>query len=208
VILCLDDLLEAGAVTAQISDRILYRDRDFALAGVQGTGLFVPQEHGLTPQGTSTACWRGFVCTYRVANGVLTLEALHMGMPTEEVQAVQEGRGPPLFGQLPRYVEESYDGPVVYSGLRGPVPFSGGLLLAHGFIRELYVHMGFHPAWKYQEVHELIFESGRLVEERDCSEAMARVRERLAEQPLSPDASASKEEFSKWIEKTFRLDYT
>lgn len=42
------------------------------------------------------------------------------------------------------------------------VPLSGGLLLGEGFIQELYVHMGFHPAWKYLHVIELIFEGGQL----------------------------------------------
>jgi hypothetical protein len=194
-------------MTAQISDSVLYRDRRFSLSGVKGSGLFEPQAHGLMPMGFSTACWRGFVCTYAVADGALTLEELQLGMGAEEVEDVKAGRGPELFGQRPKYVAKAFVGPVVYSGLRGPVPFSGGLLLAEGFIRELYVHMGFHPAWKYREVHELIFEKGRLVEEMDCSQMMAQVRERLARQPLGPDSSASKAELEEWIAKTFRLDY-
>ena len=45
--------------------------------------------------------------------------------------------------------------------------------LADGFIQNLYVHMGFHPAWKYREVHELLFEDGRLLHAQDRSAAMA-----------------------------------
>lgn len=29
--------------------------------------------------------------------------------------------------------------------------------------------MGFHPAWKYREVHQLEFNQGRLVSEKDIS---------------------------------------
>ena len=70
---------------------------------------------------------------------------------------------PVLFGARPEPVEgriRLFD--VVYKGLRHPVPFTGGLLLTRDFIEELYVHMGFHPAWKYREVHELIFRAGEL----------------------------------------------
>ena len=32
------------------------------------------------------------------------------------------------------------------------------MLACEGFIDALYVHMGFHPAWKFEHVEELIFE--------------------------------------------------
>lgn len=53
------------------------------------------------------------------------------------------------------------------------IPFSSGLLLGDGFIRELYVHMGFHPAWKFERVVELIFEGGQLTRSHDRSEQLA-----------------------------------
>ncbi len=151
----------------------------------------------------STACWRGFICTYGVSDGALFLEELRVGLSAEDKEATKAGGGRPLFGKVPGYTF----GTAVYESLHSPVPFSGGLLIADGFIRELYVHMGFHPAWKFTEVHELLFEEGRLAEARDCSEAMARVRERLTQQPLSPGSGASTAEIEQWIGKTFRLDY-
>jgi hypothetical protein len=193
-------------MTAQVSDKVLYQGRGFQLSGVQGTGLFDPAQHGLKPHMMSTACWRGFICTYGVSDGGLFLEKLCIGLGSEEELKVKEGKGLPLFGKPPRYSGESHEH-VVYEDLRGPVPFSGGLLVATGFLRELYVHMGFHPAWKYTEVHELLFEEGRLTEARDCSEAMARVRERMKNAPLAPGSRASKADVEQWIEKTFRLDY-
>jgi hypothetical protein len=167
-------------MTAQFSDNVRYLDRDLALSGVKGSELFEPKRHGLEPQMQSTACWRGFVCTYAVSDGGLFLEELRIGLSPPEEQEVQAGRGKPLFGQTPRYVD-AWDEHIVYERLHAPVAFSGGLLVAADFIRELYVHMGFHPAWKYREVHELLFEKGRLVEARDCSQAMHGVRERLRE---------------------------
>ncbi len=42
----------------------------------------------------------------------------------------------------------------------------------------LYVHMGYHPAWKYEKVHELIFENGLLIEDRDISAKMKEYRDK------------------------------
>jgi len=52
--------------------------------------------------------------------------------------------------------------------------FSGSLVLGHGFIKELYDHMGFHPRWKYTTVLEMEFEEGRLIAVADESEATRR----------------------------------
>lgn len=193
-------------MTAQLSDTLRYRNHDFSLAGVKGSGLFDPRQHGLEPRMKSTDCRRGFICTYDVSEGRLFLETLCIGLDAAEEQEVMAGGGKPLFGKRPGYGDPRHDG-VLYEDLHAPVPYSGGLLVADGFIRELYVHMGFHPAWKYLEVHELLFHEGRLVESFDCSEAMARVRERMSESPLKPGTSASQSEIEQWIEKSFRLDY-
>jgi hypothetical protein len=93
------------------------------------------------------------------------------------------------------------------SGLREPVRFSGGLLLGDDFLRDLYVHMGFHPAWKFREVHELVFEKGRVVRESDRSAEMAEFREALAGRPLGPSNPADLEEVERWIRRCFSLDY-
>lgn len=194
-------------MTAQISDEVRYRRRVFRLAGVSGSGLFTPREHGLEPVATSSACWRGFVCRYWVSSETLTLRQLWLGLAPEQLESAKAGQGPALFGARPRYAPSSPRGPIVYSRLTARTPFTGGLLLADRFVHGLYVHMGFPPAWKFEEVHELIFEEGRLLKEVDCSAAMARVRELLARQPLRPGYSAPAEEVAGWIAKTFSLDY-
>jgi hypothetical protein len=53
------------------------------------------------------------------------------------------------------------------------VPFSGGLLLGQGFIRTTYVHMGFHPAWKFEKVAELLLEHGGVTSTLDRSAELA-----------------------------------
>jgi hypothetical protein len=56
---------------------------------------------------------------------------------------------------------------------------SGAVVAAHcGFIAELYVHMGHHPAWKYTQVLELIFDDGCVAALNDRSELMAQQQRR------------------------------
>ena len=68
-----------------------------------------------------------------------------------------------------------------YKGLKYHLEYTGGLLLADGFIAALYVHMGFHPAWKYRHVLELIFANGVLKQEFDRSERMAELRQQTVD---------------------------
>lgn len=91
--------------------------------------------------------------------------------------------------------------------LREVVPFTGGLLLGDGFIREMYDHMGFHLAYKFREVHELVFNGGRLTEEHDRSTQMAEFREMLSACSLKPDSGATRDEIEAWIKQCFSLEY-
>jgi hypothetical protein len=186
-------------MTAQFSDPVEYRGRTYSIAGKNGTGLFDPAEHGMRPVGKCSACWHGFVCSYAVEGRRLLLDRLAVYL---------DEPAPVLFGVPPKADEGEvplFD--VVYEGLRHPVAYSGGLLLGRDFIRELYVHMGFHPAWKYREVHELVFQGGELVQETDRSEQVAEFRREIADRPLEPGNGAERAEIQRWIEKCFSQEY-
>ncbi|MGL4421257.1 MAG: hypothetical protein ACRCZF_11370 [Gemmataceae bacterium] len=187
-------------MTAQVPDRVEYRGKTYSIAGTNGKGLFDPTAHGLKPTMRSTACWRGFICTYAVVNGRLMLFNLAIGL---------KDSNPPLFGVVPT---PQPVGPLrslnsVYEGLNLPVSYTGGLLLADDFVENLYVHMGFHPAWKYRDVHELLFQEGALIEASDRSAVMAEVREKWGREPMQPGFGADRAAIAEWIEKSFRLDY-
>ncbi len=87
------------------------------------------------------------------------------------------------------------------------IPFTGGLLLADGFIENLYVHQGYHPAWKFKTVHELIFEKGHLVSESDVSGKIAEIRSKMEKERLRPEISESMDGYMDWIKECFSLDY-
>jgi hypothetical protein len=175
-------------MTAQFSDVVLYEKRRYALAGISGSGLFDPSEHDIRVRMISTACWRGYLCEYTVEDNQLFLTALQLGaaQPPEEV-----------FGA---HVQPGAT--AVYRPIRVRQPFTGGLLLGAGFIEELYVHMGFHPAWKYKTVLELTFDDGRLDAAHDRSEPMA--QRRAAQGSLKP---TDLRDVEAWIDITFDHTY-
>lgn len=191
-------------MTAQINDRFAFRGKPYALAGMKGTGLFDPHALGVHPRSLSTACWRGFHCLYEVTDAAIELRELAIGLDAGDAAKAERGELPGLEGAVPE--KDKWSGHV-YKGVAVRVPFTGGILLADGFVQELYVHMGFHPAWKYREVHELLFEDGRLLHAQDRSAAMAALREKLSREAKGPRGDAPREALQRWIESTFSLDY-
>ena len=186
-------------MTAQFSDIIFYRDKEFAIAGKNGTGLFDPLEHGMKPVARCSACWRGYLANYCVTDQSLKLKKLQIALASSATA---------LFGIEPKTYEGKiriFD--VIYENVNYEVLYSGGMLLARDFIKELYVHMGFHPAWKYREVHELIFENGKLIREANRSMEIEKLRQEIVDRPLKPGVETDRIEIKRWIEKCFSQDY-
>jgi hypothetical protein len=67
--------------------------------------------------------------------------------------------------------------------------------------------MGFHPAYKFRQVHELVFEAGRVVKEADRSAEMAEFRDMLAGRPLQPGDPEDREAIERWVRRCFSLEY-
>ena len=182
-------------------DRVELEGRSYSLAGVSGGPLFEPATAGLRPIMMSTACWRGYVATYRVVDGRLMLSELLVGSrSTGDGQVVCPRAA--LLGQVP--TRRKSLGAFLYKGLGHDVPFSGGLLLGDGFVPSLYRHMGFHPAWTFETVIELLVRDGRVDAAHDRSVDAARVREQIQEGAEEPDGRPAGAE---WVEGTFSLDY-
>jgi hypothetical protein len=201
-------------MTAQINDTIFYRDCEYNIAGIHGDGLFIPQEHGLHPIIMSTACWRGYYCEYEVVDGMLRLRNLHIRLEKETADTLTPDAVPILFSVRPSHDPEWRCS--IYGNLAQETPFTGGLLVGADFVRELYVHMGFHPAWKYRRVHELIFDSGKLTAQKDHSAEIALIRNdriRNSHQPntnLADQAGGevtSPNQLRDWIEASFSRSY-
>ena len=96
---------------------------------------------------------------------------------------------------------------VKYSAMAVPMKFTGGILACDGFIAEHYVHMGFHPAWKFEHVEELLFEDGKLTNRENVSSRLAEIRSELAANSSEPNIAATSGKVLKWIRTAFSLEY-
>ncbi len=163
------------SMTAQIHDSILLEDKKFSIVGINGNELFDPVNFNLHPFSSMTSCWRGYVCEYKITYNKLLLNTLQVNL---------HQRGPAINGVEPLFSNTTFNN--TYSDLHLPIDFTGEILAADKFIRELYVHMGFHPAWKYETVYEIVISHGSVLNIKDVSEHIARLREQMTHQPLDP----------------------
>ncbi len=184
-----------AVMTTQIPDEVWFQNAWYAIAAIEGTALFDPAEHGVRPGPKSTACWRGFQCWYRIYEGALLLDKVEMGRP--------EGRVPmrKLFGAK---ALRGPDTTVLYRGLAAPMSFTGRLLIGDGHQGSGYLNMGFTPAWRYETVYEIVFDSGRMSAAYDRSAELAAVAERLGTHGLRPREN---EPTLDWIRRTSSLSF-
>jgi len=212
-------------MTAQFADIFRLDGQDFSIAGVSNGALFDASSLGLILTPGSTACYRGYVAIFGVVGERLVIADLYANLgsidrTTGEISS-QPGPAPALHGVVPirqhRHTDSSsFTCNHVYRHLNLPLDYTGGVLLGDGFIRALYVHMGFAPAWKYTNVQELVFRAGTLTGRHDRSEACRLYREDLLreaeirkQQSAPPaDPAQSKEKTMRWIERTIDQNYT
>jgi hypothetical protein len=159
-------------MTAQMHDSILLEDQKFSIVGVNGTDLFQPAAFQMNPYMTVTSCWRGFVCEYKIESNKLFLNTLQINV---------DGQAPRINGANPLVSKGMLNN--VYNHLNLPMDFTGEILAGDQFIRELYMHMGFQPAWKFEIVHQLMISHGTVLDTKDISPEMRRVREGMSRPP-------------------------
>lgn len=197
-------------MTAQLDDVFRYNDTSFSVAGISEGVLFEPRVLDLKPVDTCTACWRGYQAIFALSGSRLVLHTLHVNLFTEgEVYERQEG--PPINGVTPtgpRGEDDWFNNH--YVGIEYHLKYTGGLLLADGFIDDLYVHMGFHPAWKYTHVVELLFTKGVLQRKFDRSARMTELRQTILDSGGVPDSSrmSSDEDIREFIKRSFDRTYS
>jgi len=196
-------------MTAQIDDMFRYNGADFSVTGISRGELFDPSLLGLNPVGTCTACWRGYQAIFAVSQSHLILDTLQVNLLADG-EGYKRQDSPLINGVTPTGPRGEYDWfNNNYIGLNYHLEYTGGLLLAEGFIDYLYVHMGFHPAWKYTTVIELIFANGILQEEFDRSERMAEIRQKIIEShgETSDPHMRTQDEIRDFIERAFDRTY-
>ena len=194
-----------AGVTAQVADNVELDGQKYDLAGVRGGPLFDPAAHRIKPGAMSTACWRGYICWYAVMDSSLRLERLVIG-DGSRIAGHKVSSSTTLLGSAfaPSSSWTGHGWEV--AGLDTLIPITGSLLLGQGFIQSTYVHMGFHPAWKFETVIELSFEHGAVTATRDRSGEAAAFRQRLAS-GAAADPDGHRGGIS-WVRRTSSLDYS
>lgn len=201
-------------MTAQIPDRIVFEGSTLSITAICGGALFDPESIGIKPVPTNTACWRGFHCVYSVEEDRIWLSKLTIGIRQSDVKLGKVL----IFGKIPepssgreliRHEKEIGIYPIDYDvdNIREHIKFSGGILAGTDFIQELYVHMGFHPAYKFNHVVELIFQDGKLLHSHDRSDQARLIREGLHDMRAADHPADQIESIERFIEASFSLDY-
>lgn len=209
-------------MTGQIADTVSFEGEIRAISAVDGIGLFNPREHGIEPFAYSTACHRGYHCAYLVDGESLYLTRVHIGLQRPDERAAQLGRGPQLFGKIPqRYIvhghrRELMTGKEISSwespdhrvdGLHERMPFTGGLLLVADFIESMRSHHRYHAIYKFAQLHELRFDTGRLLEARDLSAQAQAFRQRHPPRTGDFPKLDEHERVQAWLREHLRCRY-
>ena len=196
-------------MTAQMHDRVNFQGQEYNLVGVNGLELFNPEKFGFKSTGRITSCGRGFVCHYILSGNTLILNKLEVSYGHLGKTKFSPKKCPAINNISPTYTEDrSAFFNNVYKNLNLKMEFTGGILIADGFFDKLYVHMGFHPAWKYRTIYELTFDNGQMINRQDVSKKMGEIREEMIQHPLEPGLEVGFREHARWVHSTYSLVYS
>jgi hypothetical protein len=154
-------------MTQQAPDQLFLRGQRHWIAGVEGT-LIDPRGMGVVPDIFSTGCYRGYISIYSCDDGLLVLRDL-------EVFAMST---PPPLNGVGAVQNQKLDMLHHYSALDIPCPFVKRLVVVREFDHPEFSSITPQPP-SYDVVLELVFDHGRMIEERDHSCTMIEIRERL-----------------------------
>ena len=158
-------------MTGQISDTVIFKRKKYSLAEFEGEGLFDPTKFGIQPGATSSANWRGFVCTYKVYRRRLKLSDLSINIPNHEYKKLFRALNIEFDPNVNELFYFKY-----LSQMLVDINFSGKMLIGRDFIRGFYIHMGFQSAFSYQDVWLLEFSEGHLQLAENISAEMKDMR--------------------------------
>jgi len=181
-------------MTAQITDEFILNGESFSLVGLRGQGLIKPEDLGITPYFSCTACWRGYIMKFLFTKNQLILDELLVNIADPpKINGVKPQQGNDLF---------KYH----YKNLNLQTNLSGSVLLAKDFIQSMYVHMGFQRPMAFKTVVEIEIKNGEIISIKDLSIQMEEHRKKDLYKGAQPQSN-SKKDIEKWVKQTFSLDY-
>ncbi|RKG67143.1 hypothetical protein D7V80_17020 [Corallococcus sp. CA054B] len=118
----------------------------------------------------------------------MLLDTFCIGLNPLDRLKVKYGKGKALQGHRP-HLSKDDSFLAVYEQFGWHVPFTGGLVVARGYIQGLasrakaFMSYAYSPIWMFSVVHELHFVDGQRTESFDCSSAMETLRHRIEAEP-------------------------
>ncbi|MFX1402300.1 MAG: hypothetical protein ACFE8V_13760 [Promethearchaeota archaeon] len=179
-------------ITGQIPEEVYYHGARYELTGVNGKGLYIPDDFGIKSYWKTTACYRGFQMRYKVYSNELILD--QMSVNTKHIP-------PPINGVYPQKIYRKYASfDYIYIKLNLKSKFTGWIMIGKDFIKSMYVHMGFQKPKTFKKLLELHVDNGNILEVKD--------RSNYAEMMRKLDKISPKSRYSMdFIKDSFSLDY-
>ena len=157
-------------MTRQVADIVIYDNREYLISGIIGKGLLTPIDLGLTPCTMSTACYRGYICSYKFVDDKLYLTEMLVRTADEQFPVINGVSAMPFYGASQ------------YQDLKVFCNLSGGLVLVRDELRIPAVVP--NPSC-FGTVIEIILINGQIEQAIDHSETMHDIRRRMDEVPDS-----------------------
>lgn len=152
-------------MTGQMHDQFLFKGETYNYVSSTPSKIFDPNDLEITTYSSNTACWRGFLLFFTIKDKKLILQAILLNTKEE----------PPIIkGVTPKKKISWFD--YNYDELNYEPGFSGEIIIAKDFIKELYVHGGYQAGTSYETVFKLGFEKDQLIKIEDISSMMKKMR--------------------------------
>ncbi len=167
-------------MTAQIHDTFRFKDSEYSVVNMTEQIAFDPEEYGIIPSASTTACHRGFFCHYNISDRGVFLENLYINSADGEYTSIE--------GVLPCKKPGSdenmrYMGFCLYRGLHIKVKHTGYITVGKDLLRDYYYGNMSPPYWAYKAVKRFEFKDGDLIGITDLSEKAAKTRASVTESP-------------------------
>ena len=170
-------------MTAQIPDRFIFENKAYGLVGRSDAE---PLDIGIAKHRlsytSSTACHRAYIADFTIHNNFLCVKELLINLDVLPPDGMR--RRPKYGGVKPIVLSNSDDVEgvgkrgfnTVYRDVYKKLDYTGGLLIADGYLRDKYRLFGCAQCWHYETVKEILFENGRLENVVDISDRMPALR--------------------------------
>ena len=145
-------------MTMQAPDPFIWNNEKWTFLGADNVyTLFDPKEYGLYPEMISTACYKGFIVTFRLDDSQLVLDEL----------CVYCGDNPyPAINGI-EAVADTF-GMHLYKNISLKLSYSGVITIGKNMGKR-FIGRAFIGPHAYEKTYELKFKNGELIDKKDTS---------------------------------------